>query len=105
VECEGPIHDFSFKPASTDFVLIYGFVPAIAYLYVKYEKAFDFGKTHRNLSVWSYQGQYLAPVGFDNINGEIDIRSKEGRSLLFPLVLYDPLFSLRSEVPYCHCTG
>lgn len=70
---EGPIHDFSFKPASTDFVLISGFMPAIASLYVNYEKAFDFGKAHRNLSVWSDQGRYLALVGFGNLNGEIDI--------------------------------
>jgi translation initiation factor 2A len=71
---EGPVHEWSWSPDGSKFVVVYGYMPARATLFdAKCNKLADFGKAARNTARWSPCSRLLALGGFGNLNGQIDI--------------------------------
>ena len=61
-------------PNTSQFIVVYGFMPAKATLYnKKCEKVFDFGTGARNLALFNAQGSLLLLGGFGNLRGTIEI--------------------------------
>lgn len=77
---EGPIYHIQWAPKGSNFVVVYGFMPAKATLFnKKCEKVFDFGTGPRNLALFNPQGSLLMLGGFGNLRGNIEIWSIEGK--------------------------
>lgn len=71
---DGPVHEWSWSPDGSKFVVIYGYMPARATLFdAKCNKLAEFGKAARNTARWSPCSRLLALGGFGNLNGQIDI--------------------------------
>lgn len=71
---EGPIHAAAWSPRSTDFCVVYGFMPAKATLFnLKCDAVFDFGTGHRNSVYYNDFGNLLVFGGFGNLPGYMEI--------------------------------
>ena len=71
---EGPIYHVDWAPNVSQFIVIYGFMPAKATLFnKKCEKVFDFGTGARNTALFNPQGSLLMLGGFGNLRGNIEI--------------------------------
>jgi len=74
LDVEGPVHDAKWSPDGTQFVVIYGYMPAQTTLFnEKCQKLADFGRAPRNNARWSPCGRLLALAGFGNLNGQMDV--------------------------------
>ncbi|XP_078693161.1 eukaryotic translation initiation factor 2A-like [Branchiostoma floridae x Branchiostoma belcheri] len=70
----GPIYSTDWSPDSTEFCVVYGFMPAKATIFnLKCEPVFDFGTGPRNLCAYNPQGNILALAGFGNLRGNIEV--------------------------------
>uniref|UniRef100_A0AAR2LB75 Eukaryotic translation initiation factor 2A n=1 Tax=Pygocentrus nattereri TaxID=42514 RepID=A0AAR2LB75_PYGNA len=70
----GPIYDVSWSPNSTEFCIVYGFMPAKATIFnLKCESVFDFGTGPRNAAFYSPQGHILVLAGFGNLRGQMEV--------------------------------
>eukprot|EP01103_Thecamoeba_quadrilineata_P017271 TRINITY_DN6049_c0_g1_i1.p1 TRINITY_DN6049_c0_g1~~TRINITY_DN6049_c0_g1_i1.p1 ORF type:complete len:577 (+),score=99.31 TRINITY_DN6049_c0_g1_i1:1459-3189(+) len=70
---EGPIHECVWSPDGTQFLVIYGYMPAKATLYgVDGVAKADFGSAPRNTGRFSPDGQLLIIAGFGNLLGDMD---------------------------------
>merc|ERR1719266_1702990 len=77
---EGPIYSVDWAPNTSQFIVVYGFMPAKATLFnKKCEKVFDFGTGARNLALFNAQGSLLLLGGFGNLRGTIEIWDIEGK--------------------------
>ncbi|KAJ8410656.1 hypothetical protein AAFF_G00186130 [Aldrovandia affinis] len=64
----GPIYDVVWSPSSSEFCVVYGFMPAKATVYnLKCDPVFDFGTGPRNAAFYSPQGHILLLAGFGNL--------------------------------------
>lgn len=71
---EGHVHHCSWAPNSKEFLVIYGFMPALATKFdLQLKPTADFGAAHRNGAFWSPHGRLLAIAGFGNLQGDMDI--------------------------------
>jgi len=74
LDAEGPVHDAKWNPDGTQFVVIYGYMPAQTTLFdEKCQKLAEFGRAPRNTARWSPCGRLLALGGFGNLNGQVDV--------------------------------
>ncbi|XP_073709928.1 eukaryotic translation initiation factor 2A [Misgurnus anguillicaudatus] len=70
----GPIYDVCWNPNSTEFCVVYGFMPAKATVFNhKCESVFDFGTGPRNAAFYSPQGHILILAGFGNLRGQMEV--------------------------------
>uniref|UniRef100_A0A8C8J5S2 Eukaryotic translation initiation factor 2A n=2 Tax=Oncorhynchus tshawytscha TaxID=74940 RepID=A0A8C8J5S2_ONCTS len=70
----GPIYDVAWSPSSTEFCVVYGFMPAKATVYnLKCDPVFDFGTGPRNAVYYSPQGHILVLAGFGNLRGQMEV--------------------------------
>ncbi|KAM6931613.1 eukaryotic translation initiation factor 2A [Lycodopsis pacificus] len=70
----GPIYDVVWSPSSTEFCVVYGFMPAKATVYsLKCDPLFDFGTGPRNAAYYSPQGHILVLAGFGNLQGQMEV--------------------------------
>ncbi|XP_005808305.1 eukaryotic translation initiation factor 2A [Xiphophorus maculatus] len=70
----GPIYDASWSPNSSEFCVVYGFMPAKATVFnLKCEAVFDFGTGPRNAAYYSPQGHILVLAGFGNLRGKMEV--------------------------------
>lgn len=80
---EGPTYDVEWSPGGTEFVIIYGFMPARATMFnEKCEPTFDFGTGSRNTISFSPHGRYVALAGFGNLPGAIEFWDKNKTTLV-----------------------
>lgn len=71
---KGPIYDVAWSPSSTEFCVVYGFMPAKATVYnLHCEPVFDFGTGPRNAAYYSPQGHILVLAGFGNLRGQMEV--------------------------------
>lgn len=71
---EGPIHAVSWNPKSTQFIVVYGYVPTKATLFnLKCDAIFDFGTGVRNSIYFNDFGTMVLLGGFGNLNGQIEV--------------------------------
>lgn len=70
----GPIYDVAWSPNSTEFCVVYGFMPAKATVFnLKCDPVFDFGTGPRNAIYYSPQGHILVLAGFGNLRGQMEV--------------------------------
>ncbi|XP_058244495.1 eukaryotic translation initiation factor 2A [Hemibagrus wyckioides] len=70
----GPIYDVIWSPNSSEFCVVYGFMPAKATVFnLKCEPVFDFGTGPRNAAFYSPQGHILILAGFGNLRGQMEV--------------------------------
>ncbi|XP_029028193.1 eukaryotic translation initiation factor 2A [Betta splendens] len=71
---KGPIYDVTWSPNSTEFCVVYGFMPAKATVFnLKCDPVFDFGTGPRNAAYYSPQGHILVLAGFGNLRGQMEV--------------------------------
>lgn len=82
---DGPIHSVSWSPNSTQFCVIYGFMPAKATVFnLKCDPVHQFAEDARNSIYYSPFGNLLMLAGFGNLRGQVemwDVSGKEKRLL------------------------
>ncbi|XP_006813202.1 eukaryotic translation initiation factor 2A-like [Saccoglossus kowalevskii] len=70
---KGPIYSVDWNPNSSDFCVVYGFMPAKATLYnLKCDPVFDFGTGPRNTVYFNPQGNIICLAGFGNLRGNME---------------------------------
>uniref|UniRef100_A0A3B3SYS8 Eukaryotic translation initiation factor 2A n=2 Tax=Paramormyrops kingsleyae TaxID=1676925 RepID=A0A3B3SYS8_9TELE len=70
----GPIYDVAWSPNSSEFCVVYGFMPAKATVFnLKCSPIFDFGTGPRNAGFYSPQGHLLVLAGFGNLRGQMEV--------------------------------
>ncbi|XP_048836762.1 eukaryotic translation initiation factor 2A [Brienomyrus brachyistius] len=70
----GPIYDVAWSPSSSEFCVVYGFMPAKATVFnLKCSPIFDFGTGPRNAAFYSPQGHLLVLAGFGNLRGQMEV--------------------------------
>ncbi|MFT7803188.1 eukaryotic translation initiation factor 2A [Arapaima gigas] len=70
----GPIYDVAWNPNSTEFCVVYGFMPAKVTVFdLKCNAVFDFGTGPRNAAFYSPQGHLLVLAGFGNLRGQMEV--------------------------------
>ncbi|XP_011311612.1 eukaryotic translation initiation factor 2A [Fopius arisanus] len=80
---EGLIHAVEWSPKSSEFLVIYGLMPAKATLFnLKCEPIFEFGKKHRNSIYYNLQGNIVLLGGFGNLRGGIELWDTAKRKLI-----------------------
>lgn len=79
----GPVYHVEWSPKSTEFCVVYGFMPAKATIYnMKTEPVFDFGTGPRNFSFYNPQGNILCLCGFGNLNGNMEFWDVKQKKLI-----------------------
>ncbi|KAL2630985.1 hypothetical protein R1flu_015671 [Riccia fluitans] len=69
---EGPIHDVQWSPSGTEFIVVYGFMPAKAALFsAECRLIFDFGSGPYNTIRWNPHGRFICLAGFGNLPGDM----------------------------------
>lgn len=77
---EGPIHSVAFSPKSTEFCVIYGFMPAKATVFnLKCDAVHQFEESARNSIYYNPFGNILMLAGFGNLRGPVEIYDVGGK--------------------------
>ncbi|BCS22969.1 translation initiation factor 2A [Aspergillus puulaauensis] len=75
---EGPIHDVSWSPTSTEFGVVYGTIPSKTTIFnVCGVPKHSFPLTPRNTILFSPHGRFVLVAGFGNMAGQMDIYDME----------------------------
>lgn len=75
---EGPVHDFEWNPNGTEFIVVYGYMPAKSTLFsYRINVIAELGISSRNFVAFSPQGRFFALAGFGNLSGVVDIWDRE----------------------------
>lgn len=70
----GPIYDVAWSPSSSEFCVVYGFMPAKATVFnLSCDPVYDFGTGPRNAAYYSPQGHILVLAGFGNLRGQMEV--------------------------------
>ncbi|XP_053671316.1 eukaryotic translation initiation factor 2A [Anopheles nili] len=73
LKAEGPIHDVAWSPKSTEFCIVYGYMPARATLFnLKCDVVYDFEPGNRNSIYYNGFGNLVLFGGFGNLPGYIE---------------------------------
>jgi translation initiation factor 2A len=79
----GPIYCVDWNPNSSQFCVVYGYMPAKATLFdMKCEVLFDFGTGPRNICTFNPHGNILCLAGFGNLNGYMEMWNVDGRKMV-----------------------
>lgn len=71
---EGPIHAVEWSPKSTEFCVIYGYMPSKSALFnLKCDPVFEFGAGSRNSIYYNPFGNILLLAGFGNLRGNVEV--------------------------------
>lgn len=71
---EGPIHSVEWNPNSTEFCVIYGFMPAKASFFnVKCDSIHDCDEGARNSIYYNPFGNLVILAGFGNLRGNVEV--------------------------------
>ncbi|KAG8195231.1 hypothetical protein JTE90_027972 [Oedothorax gibbosus] len=71
---DGPVYSVQWSPHSTEFCVVYGYMPARATIYnLKCEPVLDFVDGPRNEVLYSPVGDRLSLSGFGNLQGQIEV--------------------------------
>ncbi|XP_075163748.1 eukaryotic translation initiation factor 2A [Haematobia irritans] len=71
---DGPVHCVKWSPKSTEFVVVYGYMPSKAALYnLKCDVIFDFKEGPRNCAYFNPFGNLVVLAGFGNLPGNVEI--------------------------------
>jgi len=82
-EKRGPIYSVDWSPTSSQFCVVYGYMPAKATLFdLKCETVFDFGTGPRNICSFNPHGNILCLCGFGNLNGFMEMWNVDGRKMV-----------------------
>lgn len=82
-EKKGPIYSVDWNPNSSQFCVVYGFMPAKATLFnLKSESVFDFGTGPRNICKYNQHGNILCLAGFGNLPGIMEMWNVDGKKLI-----------------------
>lgn len=77
---EGPIHSVSWSPKSTEFCVIYGFMPAKASVFnLKCDAVHTFDESARNTIYYNTFGNILMLAGFGNLRGQVELYDVTGK--------------------------
>jgi translation initiation factor 2A len=80
---EGPIYSVEWSPKSSEFCVVYGFMPSKATLFnLKCEPVFEFGTGPRNCIYYNPHGNILILGGFGNIQGNVELWDTMARKLI-----------------------
>jgi len=83
LEKRGPIYSVDWNPNSSNFCVVYGYMPAKATLFdLKCETIFDFGTGPRNICSFNPHGNILCLCGFGNLNGYMEMWNVDGRKMV-----------------------
>jgi len=83
LEKRGPIYSVDWNPNSSQFCVVYGYMPAKATLFdLKCETVFDFGTGPRNICSFNPHGNILCLCGFGNLNGYMEMWNVDGRKMV-----------------------
>lgn len=86
----GPIYSVDWNSNSSQFALVYGYMPAKATLYnVKCEPVFDYGTGPRNVCKFNPHGNILCLAGFGNLRGGLEMWNVQGKKMLSKLQAED----------------
>uniref|UniRef100_A0A1B0C9L9 Eukaryotic translation initiation factor 2A n=1 Tax=Lutzomyia longipalpis TaxID=7200 RepID=A0A1B0C9L9_LUTLO len=70
---EGPIHAVAWSPKSTEFIVVYGFMPSKATIFnLKCDATFEFGESPRNCLYFNDFGNLVLLAGFGNLRGYVE---------------------------------
>lgn len=74
IDKEGPISDVTWSPTSTEFGVVYGYMPAKTTLFdLKADPITHLPLAPRNTLLFSPHGRLLLIAGFGNLQGNVDI--------------------------------
>lgn len=77
---DGPIHSVAWSPKSTEFCVIYGFMPAKATVFnLKCDPVHQFEEAARNSIYYNPHGNILMLAGFGNLRGPVEIYELSGK--------------------------
>ncbi|KAK9141268.1 hypothetical protein Scep_010949 [Stephania cephalantha] len=80
---EGPIHDVQWSSKGSEFVVIYGFMPASATVFdKKCNPLLQLGEGPYNTVRWNPKGKFLCLAGFGNLSGEMVFWDYEAKKQL-----------------------
>ncbi|XP_069687776.1 eukaryotic translation initiation factor 2A [Periplaneta americana] len=80
---EGPIYSVEWSPKSSEFCVVYGFMPSKATLFnLKCEPVFEFGTGPRNCIHYNPHGNILILGGFGNLRGNVELWDTSARKLI-----------------------
>lgn len=83
LEKRGPIYCVDWNPNSSQFCVVYGYMPAKATLFdLKCEPIFDFGTGPRNSCMFNPHGNILCLCGFGNLNGFMEMWNVDGKKMV-----------------------
>ncbi|XP_077987578.1 eukaryotic translation initiation factor 2A-like [Glandiceps talaboti] len=90
VSKSGPIYSIDWSPNSTEFCVVYGFMPAKASLYnLKCEPIFDFGAGARNTVFYNPHGNIICLAGFGNLRGNMEFWDCKQKKLISKMTASD----------------
>lgn len=83
---EGPIHAVSWSPKSTEFCVIYGFMPSKATFFnLKCDSIFEVAEAPRNSIYYNDFGNLVLLAGFGNLRGNVEVWNANEKKLLTTL--------------------
>ena len=83
LDAEGPIHDIAWGPDATEFIVVYGNMPAKAALFdSRANKVFDFGGSPKNYVRYSPYGRLVILAGFGNLAGYVEVWDRKHLKML-----------------------
>lgn len=83
---EGPVHDVAWSPKGTEFVAVYGFMPARATLFSdKLKVLFEVPAGPYNTARWNPFGRFLALAGFGNLPGDVALLDRKADGKCKPM--------------------
>ncbi|XP_053455339.1 eukaryotic translation initiation factor 2A isoform X3 [Nycticebus coucang] len=89
----GPIYDVVWNSSSTEFCVVYGFMPAKATIFnLKCDPVFDFGTGPRNAAYYSPHGHILVLAGFGNLRGQMEVWDVKNYKLISKPVACDSTY-------------
>uniref|UniRef100_A0A0A9WRR4 Eukaryotic translation initiation factor 2A n=1 Tax=Lygus hesperus TaxID=30085 RepID=A0A0A9WRR4_LYGHE len=87
---EGPIHSVAWSPLSTEFTVMYGFMPAKATIFnMKCEPVFELGVGPRNSIYYNPHGNILLLGGFGNLQGSVELWDAPNKKFINKLLAPD----------------
>ena len=79
----GPIYSVDWNPNSSQFCVVYGYMPAKATLFdMKCEPIFDYGTGPRNICSFNPHGNILCLAGFGNLHGHMEMWNVSGKKMI-----------------------
>lgn len=83
---EGPIHAVSWSPKSTEFCVIYGFMPSkTTFFNLNCDPIFEVGEAPRNSIYYNDFGNLVLLAGFGNLRGNVEVWNTSEKKLVASL--------------------